>query len=261
MGFLYTPKSFIHPVSADYFARVQAAGGEVTDKRSVDEFVVELAKLIPPEMWNCWLMRSTQNIGSGNNVYPIGGNKDVGVLANSPTWTTEGISFGTTTTFTANGSIFPKAPDFSCTACFRRDNNPGVSSELHIREIGGNGAHRRNWRLRINDTNKTLSMTKASSVICNTTNGYTADDNFALLNVTLSEDNNGDHYRNAVLITKNISGTTFSSAEDCYGVRINSDSTQIFTCAFLFYLPINTSIHNQAIYDICKNTILSGLLT
>ncbi len=92
MGFLYSQKSYIHPVAESYFSRIRAAGGDVIDKISVNNFVEELSQIIDPSCWMCWILGSAFNIGTGSTVYSLGklGNSP-GIIINGSVWSASGI--------------------------------------------------------------------------------------------------------------------------------------------------------------------------
>jgi hypothetical protein len=81
-----------------YFSSVTSANGgtdpiSTTDKQNINAFVVGLKSY---SLWNLlldgWLLRSTQNIGTGTNVIALVSTSDNGTLTNGPTWTATGLS-------------------------------------------------------------------------------------------------------------------------------------------------------------------------
>lgn len=90
---IYNSRSFISPIARQYFAKVNALGGDVQDKKDINDFVIGLSRLIDPSLWVCWPLRSGQSIGSGTAVPSLGllGNYP-GVLVNGPTWGVDGIN-------------------------------------------------------------------------------------------------------------------------------------------------------------------------
>ena len=94
MAKLYTAKSYVHPTAKAYFDKIATAGGSVSDKKAVNDFVIGLCKIMHPSLWVCWPLCSSQNIGTGTTAYSLGGLGNFnGTLVNNPTWATEGITF------------------------------------------------------------------------------------------------------------------------------------------------------------------------
>lgn len=93
MGNTFTiGKKFIHPVAESYFLKVSAAGGNVVDKDIVNTFVWELSRIIDPQFWVCWPLRSSQNIGTGTTAFSLGGLGNYpGTLVNGPVWSESGL--------------------------------------------------------------------------------------------------------------------------------------------------------------------------
>ena len=69
------------------------------DAVDIDNFIIGLKDL---GLWNamvCWLLRSQHNIGASTTVLSLGslgGSNSDGIMANSPTWSLSGITFGGT---------------------------------------------------------------------------------------------------------------------------------------------------------------------
>lgn len=90
----YISRSYFHPVSKSYFDKIEQAGGTVQDKNSINNFVTCLSRIIDPQFWVCWPLRSSQNIGTGTTAFSLGGLGNFpGTLTNGPTWGANGISF------------------------------------------------------------------------------------------------------------------------------------------------------------------------
>lgn len=89
---IYNSQSFISPVARQYFAKVNALGGDVQNKKAINDFVIRLSGVVNPNLWACWPLRSSQSIGSGVAVPSLGllGNYP-GVLLNGPTWHSDGL--------------------------------------------------------------------------------------------------------------------------------------------------------------------------
>ncbi len=90
---LYSSKSIIHPISREYFNKVSFLGGNVSDKKAINDFVNQISQILSPNLWICWPLRSTQNIGNGTTTCSLGGLGNYnGTLVNGPTWGANGIT-------------------------------------------------------------------------------------------------------------------------------------------------------------------------
>lgn len=97
-------KNYTHPVAQSFFYKIAAAGGDVSDKFNINEFVIGMSKLLPANSWVCWPMRSQHNAGNGTVLYSLGNLLNInGILTNGPTWGVNGITFGLPAT---NHAIF-----------------------------------------------------------------------------------------------------------------------------------------------------------
>ena len=91
-----TARSFFHPTSKAYFDKIEVAGGNVSDKNSVNNFVEGLSRIIHPSLWVCWPLRSSQNIGTGTTAYSLGGLGNFNAtLTSGPTWGSTGLTIPT----------------------------------------------------------------------------------------------------------------------------------------------------------------------
>ena len=80
---------------ADALAYFATAGITNADsKKAINSFVVGMKGLGYWSNMRCWLLRSSQNAGTGTTAYSLGGLSAAnGTLANGPTWGTDGIIF------------------------------------------------------------------------------------------------------------------------------------------------------------------------
>lgn len=80
---------------ADALAYFATAGITNADsKKAINSFVVGMKGLGYWSNMRCWLLRSSQNAGTGTTAYSLGGLSAAnGTLANGPTWGTDGITF------------------------------------------------------------------------------------------------------------------------------------------------------------------------
>jgi hypothetical protein len=95
------PPAFLSAWDLDaisYFTRVTAANGGVdpistSDKQNINSFIVGLKA---DNQWNnvndVWLLRSTQNVGTGTTAIALKSNAHNGTLIGGPTWGNAGIS-------------------------------------------------------------------------------------------------------------------------------------------------------------------------
>jgi len=92
---IYNSKSFVSPHAREYFAKINAAGGDVTDKKGITDFINGIFEIGGSSLWNsmvCWPLRSSQNVGTGTTAYSLGGlGSYPGTLVNGPTWGTDGV--------------------------------------------------------------------------------------------------------------------------------------------------------------------------
>lgn len=79
-------------VDADAAAYIALSGA--TDVSGIDAFVTSVKDFGLWDTFVCWPLRSTQNAGSGNTVYSLGGLGTYdGTLVNAPGWTADGLTF------------------------------------------------------------------------------------------------------------------------------------------------------------------------
>ena len=65
-----------------------------TSQTQINDFVIGVKSLGIWNNMNCWLLRSSQNVGSGTTAYNLGGLGTFnGTLVNGPTWSADGIVF------------------------------------------------------------------------------------------------------------------------------------------------------------------------
>lgn len=107
---IYNSNSFISPIARQYFAKVNQLGGDVQDKKAINDFVIQLSRIIDPSLWVCWPLRSSQSIGGGTTAPSLGllGNFP-GTLINGPTWSSTGI-VSTSTRYIEVNPIIPSSP-------------------------------------------------------------------------------------------------------------------------------------------------------
>ena len=107
----------LEPETAVYVARSGA-----TDVAAIDAFVKGVKEL---GLWNnmvCWPLRSSQNKGSGNIVYSLGGLGTFnGTRVNNPAWTADGLTADNDTKHVRHnaGRDFGTS-DFTFGACFKQ---------------------------------------------------------------------------------------------------------------------------------------------
>jgi hypothetical protein len=93
--------------AVSYFAR--AGVTDATAKAQINAFVKGAKDLGIYNNMICWPMRSTQNIGSGNTVYSLGGKQISNATKVGGTWGTDGIFFsGSTQYMTSDVANIPK---------------------------------------------------------------------------------------------------------------------------------------------------------
>jgi len=80
------------PDAAAYFTT--AGVTDATAKKQISDFVVGMKGFGYWSNMRCWLLRSTQNAGTGTTAYSLGGlSASNGTLTNGPTWGADGIVF------------------------------------------------------------------------------------------------------------------------------------------------------------------------
>lgn len=256
----FSNKDFLHPVTRAYVQKFIAAGVRIPpDIEIIDKFVRQLSAVIPPQFWNCWLLRSNQNAGTGTTVYSLG-NAVNGTLTGSPSWGTNGVSILTTETITFTGASLPATAPISIDIVLRRDNTPVGSNEIFFGDAVGSASIRHRIRLRINNANKVLVCQKGSTAdLFTTDNSYTTDDNFTLWSAR-GKNTSGIFYRNTTPITMIAPNGTYDSDGSTRNVTLQNANSQQFTCPFIFYFNFDATSLNSVLYNIYKNTILAGLL-
>lgn len=140
MSLLYPNSSIIHPVARDYFARINSAGGDVYDKKRVNDFIKILNDTVNWNDVKCYLLRSTQNIGSGTVVYTVGGwSNSNNNLINSPTWTTRGIDLNGTNQYGVDvGDIWNGGTALTLLVDINQDNLGGLRPIVGFWDQTGN---------------------------------------------------------------------------------------------------------------------------
>lgn len=134
---IYNSQSFISPIARQYFAKVNALGGDVQDKKAINDFTIGLSRLVDPNLWVCWPLRSSQNIGSGTTVPSLGLLGDFpGTLVNGPTWGMGGVNTNTSgQRITVSSDSFPL--DAPCTAfcSFTKLGSLGASNRIYSNAV------------------------------------------------------------------------------------------------------------------------------
>ena len=111
-----------------------------TDIYSVDQFIRGLKD---SGLWaNCldiWFLRSQQNSGSGNIVYPFKNGSSKITLINSPTWTSNGIYFNGSNQYGSLNNLQAGSAirDISFATCFLCHDNSTTRRSIFSSEFGG----------------------------------------------------------------------------------------------------------------------------
>ena len=95
----------------EYFNKISSVSSETKDKKSVFKFVEGILDLGLWDSMVCWPLRSSQNAGTGNTAFSLGGLGTYnGTLVNGPTWGLDGITFDGSNNF-INTNFTPSATD------------------------------------------------------------------------------------------------------------------------------------------------------
>lgn len=77
----------------EYFNKIASISSETKDKRGVFKFVEGILDLGLWDSMVCWPLRSSQNAGTGNTAFPLGGlGAFNGTFVNSATWNSDGTT-------------------------------------------------------------------------------------------------------------------------------------------------------------------------
>ena len=114
--------------AAAYFDR--AGVTDATAKLQINEFVVGVKALGLYNNMVSWILRSTQNAGTGTTAYSLGGLGTFnGTLTNGPTWGANGITFDGTDDFLLTGYTGGLS-EFSAFSIAKSNSNVGVQYEF-----------------------------------------------------------------------------------------------------------------------------------
>ena len=262
-----TFKSFLNPVTRAYINKIEAAGGTVVDKDNLDKFVNGMARIVNPNLWICWPLRSTQNIGSGSTAYSLGGmgNFD-GTMVNGPTWNTFGINFtrASSQRITFNSQIIAEASSYSIVGV---GINVNTSQNFHTLISCGNGRGAELYARSNSNTN----VASASWSYTGTGTANILDGTYSTLNYFMGI-NNGD----SVSTDYWWNGTSYSSIAGNYlmtqGITTRPciGSTYISSASFANAFNGNisfgmitsiklTNTQKSLIYNLYKQTLGQGL--
>ncbi len=266
-------RTFIHPVAKAYFTKIENAGGVVTDKNSVNNFVDALSKIIHPSLWVAWPMRSQHNIGTGSTLYNLGNldNNLNGTLINGPTWGANGITFVQASSQSIDNINLPLIKfisDVSVLSCFCRGTATGTTSVLwSFNPINFSS-------LTLGDPNSPpgfgLSGNTNLGAFGSGTSTISGGASNTIFNVSLAQGQLGKKARlsvwnqvstpNSVESTSNMVGASSYSGGGNFIIGNyfgrNYEGIQAFQMVFFCAL---TPTQEQAIYDIYKQTLGQGL--
>lgn len=260
-------RSNIHPITKQYLERVKTAGGEVRDKKEINEFVTRLSAIISPDKWICWPLRSSQNIGEGSSVFSLGGMGVFnGSLVNGPVWTGDGLIFDFASSryiqIPNSNSIGLGVTNFTVAAVSNTSAYNSSSVGLMSKAgLGSDTIANISWQLRytnnssvgIQITNGTIQAAAGSPAGSGPINQY----NFsygAMNNDVLSARSNGGTIvsSSALGMTTNLNGTHLLR----FGLSAGS---RYYTGTISFVIYIDGFVDSAELYAIYRETIGKGL--
>jgi hypothetical protein len=124
-----------------------------SDAADIDNFVIGLKDLNLWQNTTLWLMRSVHNISVGSNLLCTGGGPQLDItLINSPSWTTNGITFNRSLDQYGLTRVVDVLNDFGAFVVVDHDRNNGGSFITQDRWSGASGDGGFNWLLQRNDS-------------------------------------------------------------------------------------------------------------
>ena len=246
-----TARSFFHPISKQFFDKIELAGGSVSDKNSVNNFVEGLSRIIHPSLWVCWPLRSTQNIGTGTTAYSLGGLGNFnGTLTNSPTWGVSGVdTSGATNRYITTPASFDQS---------RAHSIFWVGAAVDISRARGFFDTNRSNPERVTIFRNSATVT-ASAYVGGTTIDIGATQTSTFFSVAVSSNGASSHTMIDGTVTARSFGTlTSASSALLFGnnnaINISNGNNAV---AIYFLSPIGTTL--ASVYTLYKSTIGQGL--
>jgi hypothetical protein len=242
-----------------------------TDIYSVDQFIRGLKD---SGLWaNCldiWFLRSEQNRGSGNIVYPFRNDSSKITLINSPTWTSNGIYFNGTNQYgTLNNPQKGLAiRELSIATCFLCHDITATRRPIFSSELGGSS---RGPFIVANVSPKagtiagalysefTSDGTNSTASVNGTTSGITRS---FQTTVTFFSPNSHNFIINGGNANTNSSISSIWNNNDLFyiGTRNAGDGFLLGTITFLAWWTSSLSTENaKNLHTLIKNTIGKGL--
>lgn len=236
-----------------------------SDAADIDNFVIGLKDL---NIWNqsvCFLLRSQHNIGTGSQVFSIGGQENIiGNSVNSPTWSLSGITFNGTNYITAflnktietsEVSIASVANSTTMTAGFPYQLSISTNSyDTHGLSIINNGGFGNNWMLE-NLQNTSRSDTSAITTQTSRLNGGRlfsgGTQNYLNGSTTTNTGARNNQIFDRIQICGRWSGNTIQCSTGTFGVGfVGSQSLCMVSLDYIDF---------PALQNLLKTTVCKGL--
>lgn len=251
---IYSPKPIINPIARAYFDRVKAAGGDVFDKTNVNNFINGFCVIVPPQFWICWLLRSTQNVGTGTRGLSVGGFDYNGAttdatLTGRPIWTNNGILMTGTMQV-----LFPVKTLTSDSFGMFAVINTLAAGDVFLSD-GGANYNVVSWGGNFN-----LSIMSFDGGTNGVGNGTRPINSFGMLGVTWTRNTTNGFvgYNNGNIAGQKNSANTPAAFGNSYRLQAGGGTNiSPFVLNFIKYNPSSYQI--KAIYDLYKSTVGQGL--
>ena len=242
-----------------------------TDIYSVDQFIRGLKD---SGLWanslDIWFLRSEQNSGSGNIVYPFRNNSSKITLINSPTWTSNGIYFNGTNQYgTLNNPQKDLAiRELSIATCFLCHDNSTTRRGIFGSELSGSS---RGPFIAGNNSPKagTIAGYLFSEFTADGSNSITSTNNVSSgitrafeTTVTFFSPNSHNFIINGGNVNTNSNISSIWNNNDLFyiGTRATGEGFLLGTITFLAWWTSTLSAENaKNLHTLIKNTIGKGL--
>jgi len=207
-------------------------------------------------LWNsmvCWPLRSSQNYGSGDTVFSLGGRGTFnGTRVGGPTWGANGITITSSATITDAGG----APTFptSIVVAGRRVSGSGSTQWEY-----NSGTTSRALAKRMYANNSAgLAISGVGYIVQVDTNAQTLTDNFEVVTgiVPSATNSQAEFFINATKPAQTAGGASWGTGASTSGILQTTGDGQFEAS---MHAVFNTAINAPAFYQLYKDTLGQGL--
>jgi hypothetical protein len=207
-------------------------------------------------LWNsmvCWPLRSSQNYGSGDTVFSLGGRGTFnGTRVGGPTWGANGITITSSATITDAGgaSTFPT----SIVVAGRRVAGTGTAAWEYISSTTGRSLAKRMYA----NNSAGLSISGVGYIVIVDTDAQTLTDNFEVVTgiVPSSTNSQAEFFINTTKPAQTAGGASWGAGASSGGTLTAYGDGQFEAS---MHAVFNTAINAPAFYQLYKDTLGQGL--